>query len=195
MTIHNPADRGQKSNRLLIDAAIVILASALLAVAAKISVPFFPVPMTMQSLAVVGLGLSLGARRGALAVVLYLAEGAAGLPVFAGTPGQSTGVAYMIGPTGGFLAGFVITAFVAGWLAERGWDNGVWRTGLAALFATTLMYVPGLLWLGTIAGFGSKLLAIGLYPFIPGDLMKTALAALLVTTLVRPFKAGSGKVL
>lgn len=193
MTIHNPADKGLKSGRLLRDAAIVILGSALLALAAKISVPFYPVPMTMQSLAVVGLGLTLGARRGALAVLLYLAEGAAGLPVFAGTPGSSLGIPYMMGPTGGFLAGFVITAFVAGWMAERGWDRSVWGTGLAALLATALMYVPGLLWLGTMAGFGPKLLAIGLYPFIPGDLMKAALAAVLVTTLVRPFKVVSVK--
>jgi biotin transport system substrate-specific component len=89
----------------------------------------------------------------------------------------------------------VITAYVAGWLAERGWDSSVWRTGLAALLAAALMYVPGLLWLSTIAGFGPKLLAIGLYPFIPGDLMKAALAAVLMTALVRPFKVGSGKAL
>ena len=188
MTLHNPADRRLSMSRMTTDAALVILGSVLLVVVARISVPFVPVPMTMQSLVVVGLGLTLGARRGALAVLLYLAEGAVGLPVFAGTPEKGIGLAYMSGPTGGFLAGFVLTAFAAGWLAERGWDRSVWKTALAAIVATALMYLPGLLWLGTMMGFNAKLLAAGLYPFIPGDLMKAALAAALIPTIVRPLK-------
>lgn len=192
MTLHNPAGSPFSIGRVATDAALVILGSALLAAVARISVPFVPVPMTMQSLVVVSLGLTLGARRGALAVLLYLAEGAAGLPVFAGTPEKGIGLAYMAGPTGGFLAGFVLTAFAAGWLAERGWDRSLWKTALAALIATALMYLPGLLWLGTMMGFNAKLLAAGLYPFVPGDLMKAALAAILVPAIVRPLKGLRG---
>jgi biotin transport system substrate-specific component len=186
MTIHNPAGSRFSIGGVATDTALVILGSVLLAAVARISVPFVPVPMTMQSLVVVALGLTLGARRGALAVLLYLAEGAAGFPVFAGTPEKGIGLAYMAGPTGGFLAGFVLTAFAAGWLAERGWDRSMGKTAAAALIAIALMYLPGLLWLGTMMGFNAKLLAAGLYPFIPADLTKAALAAVLIPTIVRP---------
>lgn len=188
MTTRNPAENRFSVSQMAGDMALVIAGSVFLAAVAKISVPFIPVPMTMQSLVVIALGLTLGARRGALAVLVYLAEGAAGLPVFAGTPEKGIGLAYMAGPTGGFLAGFVLTAFAAGWLAERGWDRNVWTTAAAALISTALMYLPGLLWLGTMMGFNVKLLAAGLYPFIPGDLMKAALAAGLLTAIVRPVK-------
>ncbi|MGV3553406.1 biotin transporter BioY [Rhizobium sp.] len=189
MTLQNSAHGPIPFGRLAMDAALVIAGSVLLAAVARITVPFVPVPMTMQPLVVVALGLALGARRGTLAVLVYLAQGAAGLPVFAGTPEKGIGLAYMAGPTGGFLAGFVLTAFAAGWLAERGWDRSLWKAGLASIFALALMYLPGLLWLGTIIGFNGKLLAAGLYPFIPADLLKAAIAAVLVPTLIRPIKA------
>ncbi len=155
---------------------LALAGSALLAVSAKIQVPFFPVPMTMQTLAVILIGAAGGARLGAVTVLLYLAQGAAGLPVFAG---PVAGIAYFTGPTAGFLFGFVLAAMVAGWLAERGWDRNVLSTFVLMAIATTLIYIPGLLWLGTL--FGSEVaISSGLLPFILGDIFKAALAAVLL---------------
>lgn len=98
---------------------LALLGSVLLTISAKIEVPFYPVPMTMQTLVVLLLGMAYGARLGAATVLLYLAEGAVGLPVFAGTPERGIGIAYMMGPTGGYLAGFVLSAAITGWLTER----------------------------------------------------------------------------
>jgi len=157
----------------------ILAGSLLLTLSAKVAVPFFPVPMSMQTLAVISLGLFLGPVRGAAAVLAYLAQGAAGLPVFAGTPQQGIGLAYMAGPTGGFLVGFVLQAYVAGWLFHRGAGRSLWSAVAAALVAGAALYPAGLLWLGYVVGFDKPLLAMGLFPFIPGDIMKAALAALL----------------
>ena len=146
--------------------------SALLTLSAKIQVPFWPVPMTMQTFAVLVIGMTYGLRLGAATVVLYLAEGAAGLPVFAG----GGGIAYLAGPTAGYLFGFVIAAALVGRLAELGWDRRVSTTAAAMLLGNLAIYVPGLLWLGTIVGYG-KVFAVGMVPFLPGDALKLALAA------------------
>jgi biotin transport system substrate-specific component len=163
----------------LVDAAMIVAGSVLLTLSAKIAIPFYPVPMTMQTFVVIALGLSLGPARGAAAVVLYLIEGASGLPVFTGTPAQGIGLAYMAGPTGGFLAGFVLAALVAGWLAERGWGREPLTAMAAAMLAAAVIYVPGLLWLGTVIGFDKPILTFGLYPFIWGDVAKALLAAVI----------------
>ncbi|WP_395449152.1 biotin transporter BioY [Aminobacter sp. UC22_36] len=160
------------------DVIAVVAASLLLTLSAKVQVPFYPVPMTMQTLVVIGLGLALGPVRGAAAVALYLLQGALGLPVFAGTPEKGIGLAYMMGPTGGYLLGYLPAAWLAGWLAERGWDRNVFTAMLAALLAGAVIYVPGLLWLGSVIGFDKPVLAFGLYPFIPGDIAKAVLAAI-----------------
>lgn len=160
------------------DVIAVVAASLLLTLSAKVQVPFYPVPMTMQTLVVIGLGLALGPVRGAAAVALYLLQGALGLPVFAGTPEKGIGLAYMMGPTGGYLLGYLPAAWLAGWLAERGWDRNVFTAMPAALLAGAVIYVPGLLWLGSVIGFDKPVLAFGLYPFIPGDIAKAVLAAI-----------------
>lgn len=170
---------GPRSRSALAQAGLIIGGSLLLAVSARISVPFFPVPMSMQTLAVIALGMFLGPVRGAAAVLAYLAEGAAGLPVFAGAPQQGLGLAYMAGPTGGFLVGFVLQALVAGALFRLGAGRSVLTAVLAGLVAGAAVYPTGLLWLGFVIGFDKPLLAMGLFPFIPGDIMKAALAALL----------------
>ncbi|MGF7008201.1 biotin transporter BioY [Aminobacter sp. BE322] len=159
------------------DVVAVIAGSLLLTLSAKVQVPFYPVPMTMQTLVVIGLGLALGPVRGAAAVALYLAEGALGLPVFAGTPEKGIGLAYMMGPTGGYLLGYIFAALLAGWLAERGWDRNVFTAMAAALLAGAVIYIPGLFWLGSVIGWDKPVLALGLFPFIPGDIMKAVLAA------------------
>ena len=122
--MHNPARM----------ALLAIAGTALLTLSAKIQVPFYPVPMTMQTFAIVVIAMAFGWKLGAATVVLYLLEGAFGLPVFAGTPAKGIGIAYMTGPTGGYLVGFFLAAGLTGWLAQRGWDRNVVTT-LAAKVA------------------------------------------------------------
>ncbi len=168
------------SRRALRNALLAIAGAQLMWLAAKIQVPFHPVPMTMQTFVVLTLGMAYGWRLGAATILLYLAEGAAGLPVFVGTPEKGIGLAYMAGSTGGYLFGFVLGAAACGWLAERGWDRNVITTAVAMLAGNVLIYVPGLLWLGTLFGWDKPILEWGLSPFVLGDLAKLALAAALL---------------
>jgi biotin transport system substrate-specific component len=160
-------------------AALTVLGSLALTVSAKLQVPFYPVPMTMQSLVVLLIGLGFGWRLGTATVLLYLAEGLAGLPVFAGTPEKGIGLVYMMGPTGGYLVGFVFAAAFLGWLAERGWDRSPWRTALALSLGHAFLFAPGVAWLAFLIGW-PKAVAFGLTPFLWGSLVKTALGAALV---------------
>ncbi len=168
------------ANNILRNVILALAGTALLTLSAKIQVPFYPVPMTMQTFMVLTLGMAYGWRLGGATLLLYLAEGAMGLPVFAGTPGKGIGVAYMLGGTGGYLIGFVLAAALCGWLAERGWDRRFMTTALALLIGNIAIYVPGLLWLGSLFGWDKPILEWGLTPFILGDAMKLALAAALM---------------
>ncbi len=188
MTTANPVLAQQFANpSLLKNITLAILGTLAIWVSAKIQIPFYPVPMTMQVFVVLAIGAAFGSRLGAATVLLYLAEGAAGLPVFAGTPEKGIGLAYMAGPTGGFLIGFVIAAFITGTLAERGWDRNFVTTTFAMLFGLAAIYALGLLWLAApflpITEFGGigfdKAIQFGLQPFIIADLVKVALAAML----------------
>ncbi len=179
---------GAEPSKLLRGAVLAVLGTILLTISAKIQIPFYPVPMTMQTLVVLAIGMAFGWRLGGVTLLLYMAEGAAGLPVFAGTPEKGIGWAYMAGPTGGYLLGFVLAAMVCGWLAERGWDRHVVWTALAMLIGNTLIYVPGLLWLGTLLGWDKPILEWGLTPFILGDLTKLALAAAVVPLVWKAVK-------
>ena len=165
-----------KANALLRGAVLAVAGTALLTISAKIQIPFYPVPMTLQTFVVLALGMAYGWRLGGATLLLYLAEGAIGLPVFAGTPEKGIGLAYMLGSTGGYLAGFVLAAAVCGWLAERGWDRNLARTAAAMLIGNTIIYVPGLLWLGGLYGWDKPILEWGLTPFLYGDLAKLALS-------------------
>ncbi|WP_428700246.1 biotin transporter BioY [Stappia sp.] len=173
------------ARRLARGLALAFAGSLLLTASAKVSVPFYPVPMTLQTLALLVLGFTLGPRLGALSVILYLAQGAAGLPVFADTPAKGIGLAYMTGPTGGYLLGFIASAWLAGIFAARGWTRSLWRALPASLLAQAVVFVPGLLWLGAVIGFDKPVLALGLYPFIIGGIVKSALAAAIAVALVR----------
>ena len=174
-----PAAGGAASGRRVLRNGLLALAgTALIWASAKVQVPFYPVPMTMQTFVVLTLGMAYGWRLAGATVLLYLLEGAAGLPVFAGTPEKGIGLAYMAGPTGGYLLGFVVAAMACGWLAERGWDRNVVTAALAMLIGNVLIYIPGLLWLGTLLGWDKPILEWGLTPFVLGDLTKLALAAL-----------------
>ncbi|MFZ4805998.1 MAG: biotin transporter BioY [Hyphomicrobiaceae bacterium] len=158
-------------------AALLALAgTALLALSAKVQVPFWPVQMTMQSYVVLLIGATLGARLGAATVLLYLAEGALGLPVFAGTPEKGLGLAYMMGPTGGYLVGFVAAAYVVGLLAERGWDRSIVRLFAAMALGHVIIFALGVAWLGQLVGLDKAWLA-GVVPFYAATVFKTALGA------------------
>ncbi len=170
-------DGRSDAQKLMRNALLAIGGSLLIWLSAKIQVPFYPVPMTMQTFAVLAIGVAFGARLGAATVILYLAQGAAGLPVFAGTPEKGIGLAYMMGPTGGYLFGYILAAFATGWLAERGWDRNVLLTAAAMLIGNVLIYAPGLLYLGVLLGWDKPILEWGLTPFVLGDAAKLALAA------------------
>ncbi|MDD9858373.1 MAG: biotin transporter BioY [Gammaproteobacteria bacterium] len=155
---------------------LAVAGSVLLTVSAKVQIPFYPVPLTMQTFVVLAIGMAFGWKLGALTVLLYLAEGAAGLPVFAGTPAKGAGLAYMSGPTGGYLLGFIAAAAACGFLAERGWDRRASTTFAAMLIGNLLIYACGLAWLGAVVGWDKPVLAWGMLPFLPGDALKIALA-------------------
>ena len=158
------------------DPALVLGGSILIALCAQVAVwlPFSPVPVTGQTFAVLVVGVLLGARRGSLAVLMYIAEGAMGLPVFAS---GRVGPAILVGPTGGYLVGFVVAAYITGLLAESGWDRRIGTAVLAMMFGNVAIYVFGLLWLGVLFGFSEDILVMGFYPFVIGEVVKIMLGA------------------
>jgi len=158
-------------------ALLALAGSALITLCTQISVPLFPVPMTLQTFAVFLIGLTYGWRLGGITVALYLFEGALGLPVFAK---GGAGMVYFMGPTGGYLVGFLLAATACGWFAERGFDRSYTKLFAALLVGNILLYAPGLLWLGSLIGWDKPVLEYGLYPFILGDLLKIAMAVLLL---------------
>ncbi|MCL5777956.1 biotin transporter BioY [Limibaculum sp. FT325] len=159
---------------------LVAFGVAALAVAAKIKVPFWPVPITMQTFVVLTIGAAYGLRLSVGTVLAYLAVGALGFDVFTSSSAESHGIAYMLGGTGGYLLGFVLAAGLLGALARAGWDRSVGRMALALVLGNLAIYVPGLLWLGQLYGWDKPILDWGLYPFLAGDALKLALAALLI---------------
>lgn len=163
------------------DVILVIAGSLFVALLAQVSIPlpFTVVPITGQTLGVALTAAALGGKRGALALLTYLGEGAVGLPFFAGGAG---GYLKIAGPTGGYLIGFVIAAFVVGSLCERGWDRSIPSAALAFLIGDVLVFLVGVPWLALSLGLNlTNALATGLMPFIPGDLIKISLATLVVT--------------
>ncbi|WP_299748300.1 biotin transporter BioY [uncultured Tateyamaria sp.] len=160
--------------------ALVVLGIAFLAVAAKIKVPMWPVPITMGTFAVLTIGAAYGARLGLVTILGYMIIGALGFDVFAGSSAEKFGLTYMMGGTGGYLVGYVMATVALGALAQRGWDRSVLWMALAMLIGNVLIYVPGLAWLGQLYGWDKPILAWGLTPFLIGDALKLALAALVL---------------
>lgn len=175
------------SRSRLVQLSLAVAGSLLLWLSAKVQVPFYPVPMTMQTFALLLLAASTG-RIGVAAVALYLLEGAFGLPVFAGTPEKGLGLAYMTGPTGGYLLGFLLAAAFVAWMAEKGWMQGFVSRLVVMGIGAALIYLPGLAWLSAFIGF-DKAVALGLMPFIYGDLLKVLLAAVALQAAWRLKKA------
>jgi biotin transport system substrate-specific component len=160
--------------------ALVLVGVLVLAVAAKIKVPMWPVPITMGTFAVLIIGAAYGARLGLVTILAYMLVGAIGFDVFAGSSAEAAGLTYMMGGTGGYLVGYVLATLALGALAQRGWDRSVVWMALAMLIGTVLIYVPGLAWLGQLYGWDKPILAWGLTPFLIGDALKLALAALVL---------------
>jgi biotin transport system substrate-specific component len=154
--------------------ALALGGTVLLGLSAKIQVPLYPVPVTMQTLVVLVLGMGYGWRLGAATLILYLLEGAVGLPVFAGGWSEGGGLHHLYGPTAGYLFGFVIAAGVCGLFAQRGWDRKLWSTALAMVIGNLIIYALGLAWLAFQIGAASAI-KYGLLPFLLGDALKIAL--------------------
>jgi biotin transport system substrate-specific component len=176
-----------RGDRALKELLLVLAGTLVLYVSAKISVPFYPVPMTLQTLAVMAIAAAYGQRLGTLTVLAYLGEGLAGMPVFTATPPAIAGPMYFLGATGGFLAGFVLLALIVGYAADRGWDRSFVRLFGAMIVADIVVFALGVTWLAAFAHLGSKTgigfsaaWANGAVPFLLGDLLKIALAAALV---------------
>ena len=166
-----------KENVVLRNIILAIAGSLVLWASAKVKIPFYPVPMTMTTFVVLVIGMLYGWKLGMATILLYLAQGAMGLPVFAGTPEKGIGIAYMMGPTGGYLIGYVLAAAICGYLAQLNWDKRTSTTAMAMLIGNLAIYIPGLLWLGLLLGWDKPILEWGLIPFIAGDVLKLALAA------------------
>jgi biotin transporter BioY len=164
-----------KSLVLLKDVLLVLSFILLTAISAKLKIEIGPVPITDQTLVVLLSGALLGAKRGALSQIFYLLGGLVGIPWFS----RGGGIAYLMSPTFGYIVGFVLAAYIVGFLYERGFDRKIENAILAMLVGNLLIYLPGLFWLARFVGW-EKVLAVGLYPFIVGDLIKLFLAGLIL---------------
>ena len=164
---------------------VAILGTLLLTISAKIKIPFYPVPMTMQTFVVLFLGITLGPRIGLLTISLYLFEGIFGLPVFAGTPEKGVGLVYFTGPTMGYLIGFLVAVYFSG---SFKYDKGLINTFLKLIFSVSFIYIFGLIWLGTLIGWDKPIFKLGAQPFLLAELFKMLLLLFLIPTLLKTKK-------
>ena len=160
-------------SKLIKNLFIALVGTIVLAVSAKIKIPFYPVPMTMQTLVVLLIGIAFGWRLGVATIILYLIEGIIGLPVFSGTPEKGIGLTYFFGPTFGYLIGFLVTVFLAG---KFNFNNNVIKNFLKLTFATSFIYLLGMLWLGGLIGWDKPIFKLGAQPFLLAELFKILLA-------------------
>ena len=161
---------------------LIFAGSILLTISAKIKIPFYPVPMTMQTFVVLFLGVSLGYKIGLAAIGLYLVEGIAGLPVFSNSPEKGVGLVYFTGPTMGYLIGFL----TAGYLASKVNSKDNFLIVLTKLIvATSTIYIFGLLWLGTLIGWDKPIIALGAQPFLLAETFKVVLLALITKQILK----------
>ena len=170
-----PEKIASQASLLTYDLLVALSGALILALSAQVAfrLPFTPVPVTAQTLVVMLIGGFLGSNRGVLAIFLYLSAGVAGFPVFSGF---GTGLHHMLGPTGGYIIGLIGGTYVAGTFVKSGDNHSFFYTFLIMLLSSAVIYFIGILWLGTYLGF-HNILAFGVVPFIPGDIMKSAVAA------------------
>ena len=152
---------------------IILISTTLLAISAKIKIPFYPIPMTMQTFMVLLIGVCFGWKLGMTIITCYLLEGIIGLPVFSGTPEKGVGLIYFTGPTMGYLIGFLVAVFFAG---KFEYDNNLFKNFLKLTFATSFIYILGMLWLGGLIGWDKPIFKLGAQPFLLAELFKILLA-------------------
>ena len=165
--------------------SVALLGTLLLTISAKIKIPFYPVPMTMQTFVVLFLGITLGSKVGLLTVSLYLFEGIFGLPVFAGTPEKGIGLVYFTGPTMGYLIGFLFAVYFAG---SFKYDKSLINIFLKLIFSVSFIYIFGLIWLGILIGWDKPIFKFGAQPFLLAELFKVLLLLFLTPTLLKAKK-------
>ena len=173
----------QGINQNIINVLLILFGTLLLTISAKVQVPFWPVPMTMQTFVVFLIGSTYGVRLSLLTLVAYLIEGALGLPVFA----AGGGIMYLTGPTAGYLYGMTLAAVVISWFANQGYSTSYLKSFISIIVGSAIIFTLGVLYLGSIIGY-NKAIQAGLLPFIPSELFKIALAVLLIPTLNRIIK-------
>ena len=159
---------------------IIFFGSIALAISAKIKIPFYPVPMTMQTFVVLLFGMCFGYKIGLATISLYLIEGIIGLPVFSGTPEKGIGLVYFTGPTMGYLIGFLVATFLAG---KFNFDNNLIKNFLKLTFATSFIYILGMFWLGTLIGWDKPIFKLGAQPFLLAELFKILLATFAINQI------------
>ena len=171
------------SNQKIIKYLLTIfLGSLLLTISAKIKIPFYPVPMTMQTFVVILMGVTFGWKIGVATISLYLLEGIIGFPVFAGTPEKGLGLIYFIGPTMGYLIGFLFAAFLAGYLNLK---TNIFLIFLKLILSVSIIYILGILWLGHLIGWDKPLLELGVMPFLLAELLKISLLTIITKKLIK----------
>ena len=167
-------------SKLVKNLFIALIGTIFLAISAKIKIPFYPVPMTMQTLVVLIIGIGFGWRLGVATIMLYLFEGIIGLPVFSGTPEKGIGLVYFTGPTMGYLIGFLVAAFLAG---KFNFDNNLIKNFFKLTFATSFIYILGMLWLGGLIGWDKPIFKLGAQPFLLAELFKILLATFAINQI------------
>jgi len=169
-----------KQSKIIKNVFIALVGTVLLAISSKIKIPFYPVPMTMQTLVVLFLGITLGWKLGVATVALYLFEGIIGLPVFSGSPEKGVGIVYFTGPTMGYLVGFLFTVYFAGFFK---FNKNLFIKFLQLIFSVSFIYIFGIFWLGTLIGWEKPLFQLGIQPFLLAELFKVLIVLLSLSKL------------
>ena len=159
---------------------IAFIGTVFLAISAKIKIPFYPVPMTMQTFVVLFIGVALGWKLGVATISLYLFEGIIGLPVFSGTPEKGVGLIYFTGPTMGYLIGFIFATYFAG---TFNFNKNIFKNFLKLLFSVSFIYIFGVLWLGNLIGWDKPLFQLGVQPFLLAELFKILIILILISKI------------
>ena len=171
-----------KNSKIIKYAFVALLGSILLAISSKVKIPFYPVPMTMQTLVVIVIGIAFGWKLGLATISLYLFEGILGMPVFSGTPEKGVGLIYFTGPTMGYLIGFLVAVFLAGRFVYN--DNSI-QNFLKILLATSFIYLLGIIWLGSLIGWDKPIFKLGVQPFLLAELFKILIATLAIKQILK----------
>ena len=169
-----------KQSKLIKYVFFALMGSIALAISSKIKIPFYPVPMTMQTFIVLVIGIGFGWKLGIATVSLYLFEGIIGLPVFSGTPEKGIGLIYFTGPTMGYLIGFLAAVYFSGKFV---YDKNIFKTFLKLFFATSFIYIIGMAWLGSLIGWDKPIFQLGAQPFLLAELFKILIAAIAINQI------------